>query len=123
MPEPGGGRFCVRGLLAASILAQAITGIMVSDVFNAEVQSILPFMAPPEAIPAVAIGWGTVAASISLILGSWYMLAVPGEIGGQLLVRVLSGLRVAGTLMGLWVVVVVWGVVGPELSWPMMFRQ
>ena len=43
-----------------------------------------------------------------------------GEIGGQPLVRVLSELKVAGSLLGLWVVLVTWGVVNPGLSWVMM---
>jgi hypothetical protein len=68
---------------------------------------------------AAIMGWGTVGVSIGLILTSWYMLGVPGEDGGQTLVRVLSALRVAGMLMGLWVTAIVWGVESPALSWLM----
>ena len=48
------------------------------------------------------------------------MLAVPGEFGGQPLVRVLSGLGAVGSLLGVWAILGAWGVVSPELSWPMM---
>ena len=108
-----------QGLLAGAIIVLIIMGMMASPDLKVDLQSMLPFSAPMEMIPTAIIGWSTMGASIALILASWYMMAVPGEVGGQLLVRVLLGLRVAGTLLGLWVVVVVWGVIGPELSWPM----
>ena len=47
-------------------------------------------------------------------------VGISGAVGGQRLIRVLSWLRVAGTLLGLWVVLVASGVVSPSLSWPMM---
>ncbi len=71
-------------------------------------------------LPAMIMSWGTVAVAVALLLSALYMLSVTPKFGGQPLVRVLSGLRVVGNLMGLWVVVGAWGVVSPELSWPMM---
>ena len=65
------------------------------------------------------MSWGTVAMAVALLSLSLWMLAVPGEFGGQPLVRVLSGLRVVASLLGVWAVVGAWGVVSPELSWPL----
>jgi len=55
-----------------------------------------------------------------LILASWYMLGIPGDVGGQRLIRVLARLRVVGALLGLWVMAVARGVVIPALTWPML---
>ena len=87
---------------------------------KADVQSALPFGVPLLTLPTMMMGWGTVAVAVALLLSSFWMLAVPGEFGGQPLVRVLLGLRVVASLLGIWVVVGAWGVVSPELSWPMM---
>ena len=104
-------------------MALAIMGLMGSADLKADLRSALPFGLPIETIPAPLMGWGTLAISISFILASWYMLGVPGETGGQTLVRVLSGLRIAGSVLGLWVVVVAWGVVIPDLSWSRRLRR
>ena len=58
--------------------------------------------------------------AVALVWSYLWMLAVPGEFGGQPLVRVLMGLRVVASLLGVWVVLGAWGVVSPEMSWPMM---
>ena len=109
-----------QGLVAGAILALIIMGMTGSADLKADLLSVLPSGVPIETIPAAIMGWGTFAASIGLFLASWLMLSVPGEDGGQPLVRVLSGLRVAGSLMGLWVIVATWGVVSPALSWSML---
>ena len=83
---------------------------------KAEVQSALPFDVPLVTLPELVMGWGTVAASVAVLLSSVWMLAVPGEFGGQPLVRVLSGLRVVASLLGIWVAVSAWGVVSKNCT-------
>ena len=109
-----------QGVIAGSIVALVALGMMGSADLKANVQSALPFGVPLVTLPELVMGWGTVAVAVALLLSSLYMLSVPGEFGAQPLVRVLSGLRVVGSLLGLWVVAGAWGVVSPELSWPMM---
>ena len=109
-----------QGVIAGSIVALVVLGMMGSADLKANVQSALPFGVPLVTLPELVMGWGTVAVAVSLSLLSLWMLAVPGEFGGQPLVRILFGLRVAGSLLGVWVVVGAWGVVSPGLSWPMM---
>ena len=109
-----------QGVIAGSIVALVVLGMMGSADLKANVQSALPFGVPLATLPELIIGWGTGAVAVALLLSSLYMLSVPGEFGGQALVRVLSGLRVVGSLLGVWVVVGAWGVVSPGLSWPMM---
>ena len=107
-----------QGIVAGSIVALVLLGLIGSAGLRTDLHSALPFGVPLATLPELVMGWGTVAAAISLLL-SLYMLTVPGEFGGQPLVRVLSGLQVVGGLLGMWVVVSAWGVVSPELSWPM----
>ena len=109
-----------QGVIAGSIVALAVLGLLGSADLRTDLHSALPFGAPLVTIPELIMGWGTVATAVALLLSSLWMLAVPGEFGGQPLVRVLLGLRVAGGLLGIWVVVGAWGVVSPGLSWPMM---
>ena len=109
-----------QGLVAGSIVALVVLGLIGLADPKANVQSALPFDVPLVTLPELVMGWGTVAAAVGLILASLWMLAVPGEFGGQPLVRVLSGLGVVASLLGVWVVVGAWEVVSPELSWPMM---
>ena len=109
-----------QGVIAGSIVALVALGLIGSADLKANVQSALPFGAPLVTLPELVMGWGTVAMAVGLLLLSLWMLAVPGEFGGQPLVRVLSGLGVVGSLLGVWVVVSAWEVVSPALSWPMM---
>ena len=109
-----------QGAIAGSIVALVVLGLIGSSDLKAHVQSALPFDGPLLTLPELIMGWGTVAMAVSLLLASLYMMAVPGEFGGQPLVRVLSGLGLVGSLLGLWVIVGAWGIVSPELSWPMI---
>ena len=109
-----------QAVIAGSIVALVVLGLMGSAALKADVQSALPLDVPLVTLPELIMGWGTVAAAVSLLLSSLWMLAVPGEFGGRPLVRVLSGLGVVASLLGVWVVIGAWGVVGPGLSWPMM---
>ena len=109
-----------QGLLAGSIVALVVLGLLGPADLKAAIHPQLPFDVPLVPLPELITGWGTVAMAVALLLSSLWMLAVAGEFGGQPLVRVLSGLTVAGSLLGLWVVMGAWGVVGPELSRLMM---
>ena len=107
-------------MVATSIAALIVVGMMASADLKAELHSLVPQVGLMAALPAASMKWGTVGASIAMIMASWYMLSVPGAVGGQSLIRVLSWLRAAGIVIGVWVVMVAWGVVSPALSWPMM---
>ena len=109
-----------QGVIAGSIVTLVVLGLIGSAELRTDLHSALPFGVPLVTLPELIMGWGTVAVAVSLLLSSLYMLAVPGEFGGQPLVRVLSGLRVVASVLGLWVVAGVWEVVSPELSWPMV---
>ena len=109
-----------QGLMAGSIVALVVLGLIGSADLRTDLHSALPFHVPLVTLPELMMGWGTVAMAVALLLSSLYMLAVPGEFGGQPLVRVLSGLGAIGSLLGLWAVVGAWEVVSPGLSWPMM---
>ncbi len=109
-----------QGLVAGFIVALAVVGLIGSMDLRTDLHSALPFDVPLLTLPELIMGWGTVAVAVSLLLSSLWMLGVPGEFGGQPLVRVLSGLRVAGSLLGVLVVLGAWGVVSPGPSWPMM---
>ena len=109
-----------QGVIAGSIVALVVLGMMGSADLKSAVYPQLPFDVPLVTLPELVMGWGTVATAVAMLLSSMWMLAVPGEFGGQPLVRVLSGLRVVASLLGVWVVLGAWGAVSPELSWPMM---
>ena len=109
-----------QGLVAGSIVALVALGLTGSADLRTELHSAMPFGVPLVTRPELIMRWGTVAAAVSLLLSSMYMLAVPGEFGGQPLVRVLSGLRIVASLLGLWLVLGAWEVVSPVLSWPMI---
>ena len=109
-----------QGVFAGFVVALAVLGLIGSAGLKADVQSALPFGVPLVTLPELVMGWGTVAVAVALLLSTLWMLAVPGEFGGQPLVRILSGLRAIGSLLGVWVGLVIWGVVSPEMSWPMM---
>ena len=108
-----------QGIVAGFIVALVLLGMIGSADLRTELHSALPFGVPLVTLPELVVGWGTVAVAVALLLSSLWMLAVPGELGGQPLVRVLSGLRVVASLLGMWLVLGAWGVVSPELSWPM----
>ena len=108
-----------QGVVAGSIVALVVLGLIGSADLKAAVHPQLPFDVPLVTLPELITGWGTVAAAVSLLVLSSYMLTVPGEFGGQPLVRVLSGLRVVMSLLGVWVVAGAWAVVSAELSWPL----
>ena len=109
-----------QGLVAGSIVTLVAIGMIGSTELKADLHSTLSVGRPLATFPTAIMSWGPLAGAVGLIMASWYMLLVPGEIGGQPLARVLSGLRIAGCLLGLWVVVGAWGVVDSELSWAMM---
>ncbi len=109
-----------QGLVAGSIVALVLLGMIGSADLRTELHSALPFGVPLVTLPELTMGWGTVVVAVALLSLSLWMLAVPGEFGGQPLFRVLLGLRVVASLLSAWVVVGAWGVVTPELSWPMM---
>ena len=109
-----------QGLVAGFIVALVVLGLIGSADLRADLPSALPFDVPLVTLPELIMGWGSVVAAVSLLLSSLWMLSVPGEFGGQPLVRVLLGLRAVGSLLGVWVVVGAWGVVSPGLSWSMM---
>ena len=109
-----------QGVIAGFIAALVVLGLMGSTDLRTNLHSALPFGVPLVTLPGLIMGWGAVAVAVALLLSSLYMLTVPGEFGGQPLIRVLSGLRVVTSLLGGWVVAGAWEVVSPELSWPMM---
>ena len=94
-----------QGLVVGSIVALVVLGLIGSADLKADVQAALPFGVPLVTLPELVMGWGTVAVAVALLLSSMYMLSVPGEFGAQPLVRVLSGLGVVSSLLGIWVVV------------------
>ena len=102
-----------QSLLAGFIVALVVLGLVGSGDLRTDLHLALPFGVPLVTLPELVMGWGTVAVAVSLLLSSLYMLTVPGEFGGQPLVRVLLGLRVVGSLLGVWVVVGAWEVVSP----------
>ena len=108
-----------QGAIAGSIVALVVLGLIGSADLKAAIHPQLPFGVPLVTLPELVMGWGTVAVAVALLLLSLWTLAVPREFGGQPLVRILSGLGVVASLLGVWVVFRTWGVVSPEVSWPM----
>ena len=73
--------------------------------------------APLVTVPVELTDRIVLGVTAGLILVSLYLLAMPGEIGGIVLSRLLKMMVVAGTVAGLLVVASSWGLVNPDMPW------